>query len=404
MPTVLAALLPVLVGCGARRTQGSDAATATARPTVPAAAPRQPVALRAPTPDAGVHVAVTVREVPRAGATISIAAGPFSLGSTPGDPGRDPAVEADLVRVQLPAFDIDALPYPGDPAQPATTGRARDAAARACTERGRHLCSEVEWERACKGSSGQPYPGGTGWGDAACTQGDLGRCASPDGVLALGTRHAEWTRDDIDGRAIIRGAGAAAAGPMHRCAARRTALAGQGGLDLAFRCCGGPSPTITYPREVSRRPFQEQPMNASQLSAIVAAVPELERLHLRDGLSMFLPGAVAEVMNHGATSAELHPEFTITASPVRWSPTFGDDLLVVSAKSRVGSWVAALWVLPDGRYRHASSFLLQNDPVAIALAFGEARREVVWSSCWNCGGEHGAVTYTDENRVLIVQR
>ena len=35
---------------------------------------------------------------------------------------------------------------------------------------------------------------------------------------------------------------------------------------------------------------------------------------------------------------------------------------------------------------------------------GEARREVVWSACWNCGGEHGAVTYTDENRVVIVQR
>ena len=145
-------------------------------------------------------------------------------------------------------------------------------------------------------------------------------------------------------------------------------------------------------------------MTAAQVSALVASVPELERLHLRDGLAMFVPPAINEVMNHGATTVELHPEFTFTVNPVRWSPTFGEDILVLSARSRVGSWVAALWVLPDGRYRHASSFLLQNDAVAIVLAFGEARREVVWSSCWNCGGEHGGVSYTDENRVLIVQR
>ncbi len=145
-------------------------------------------------------------------------------------------------------------------------------------------------------------------------------------------------------------------------------------------------------------------MSAVQVSALIASVPELERLHLRDGLAMFVPPAINEVMNHGATTVELHPEFTVTVNAVRWSPTFGDDLLVLSARSRVGSWVAALWVLPGGRYRHASSFLLQNDAVAIVLAYGEARREVVWSSCWNCGGEHGAVSYTDENRVLIVQR
>jgi hypothetical protein len=26
------------------------------------------------------------------------------------------------------------------------------------------------------------------------------------------------------------------------------------------------------------------------------------------------------------------------------------------------------------------------------------------NTCWNCGGEYGAVTYTEDNRVVIVQR
>ncbi len=392
-------------GCRSRSNTPPDAGATTSAHAPREAPPTAPIPLRAPTPDTGVSAAVTTRPLPTAGATVSVPAGSFALGSTPGDPGRDPAVEADLPRVQLPAFTIDALPYPNDPATAPATGLTREAAERACSERGRRLCSELEWERACKGPGGTMFPGGAAWGGAQCTAGDLGRCASSEGTLAMGTRLAEWTRDDIDARAVIRGAGATAAGPLHRCAARRTALASQAGLDVTFRCCGGASPpAATYPREVSRRPFREEPMTAAQVSAIVASVPELERLHLRDGLAMFLPGAINEVMNHGATTTEMHPEYTVTVNPVRWSPTFGEEIVVLAARSRVGSWVAALWVLPDGRYRHASSFLLQNDPVAIALAYGDARREVVWSSCWNCGGEHGAVSYTDENRVLIVQR
>lgn len=334
---------------------------------------------------------------------VRVGAGRLRVGSLPGDLGRDPANEADLVPVALGAFDIDALPYPNDPNQPAQTGLSRVQAAQACASRGRRLCSELEWERACKGPDEAPFPGGVYW-EPRCGQGQHGLCASREGVFGLGTRYAEWTLDDVEIGAVIRGAAGSAAATLHRCAARRTAVAAQTGLEVAFRCCGGDAPSARYPREVSRRPFREEPMNAAQISAIIAEVPELERLHLREGLQLFLPGAITEVLNHGSTNAESHPEYHFSVAPVRWSPTFGEEILVFVARSRVGSWVAAVWALPDGRYRHAGSFLLQNDPVALTLAYGEARREVVWSACWNCGGEHGAVTYTDENRVLIVQR
>jgi hypothetical protein len=302
--------------------------------------------------------------------------------------------------MELSAMDIDTMPYPNDPAQPIVTGYTRDQAERACAARGRRLCSELEWERACRGPDEDRWPMGRAW-DPACLQGPP--CASGYGVFSLGTAAAEWTRDDLEGRAVVRGASPTAAPTLHRCAARRTVDRATPGLDVAFRCCSGPTPTLAVPREVSRRAFLEHPLNLAQVSELIAQVPELERLHLRDGLGLFLPAAVTEVLNHGSTTAANHPEYTFTANPVRWSPTFGEELLVLVGRSRVGSWVAALWVLPDNHYRHASSFLLQGDAVSLTLAYGTTRTQVRWAACWNCGGEYGEVVYTPERRVIVVQ-
>jgi hypothetical protein len=324
--------------------------------------------------------------------------------------GRDPSVEADGTVIQVPAFDIDALPWPNDPAQPARTGATRDEAAAMCRQRGRRLCTEVEWERACRGPQETVFPNGDSWEQAACAgRGDPGQCASGFGALVMGARSAEWTADDLDQRAVIRGGPADGAAALHRCAARRTAVSNQPGLEIAFRCCGGPPPTLAYPREVARPAFREEPMSAAQLGPIIAAIPELARE--RDGLAVFSPAAVTEVLNHGSTTAEQHPELTMTAAPVRWSPAFGEDLLVFTATSSVGSFIAALWVLPalDGRtprYRHAASFVLAGDRVSVALGYIRGtREEMQWHACFNCPGEFGVIHYSREDaRVVITQR
>lgn len=345
----------------------------------------------------------------RADERISIAAGRYHVGSTPGELGRDPATEADGNAVEMTAFDIDALPYPNDPAQPPRTGTTRDEAQQLCAARGRRLCREIEWERACKGPNETIFANGDEWDAARCNGENPGQCASGFGVMLMGTRFAEWTADDIAERAVIRGAGNSAPASQHRCGSRRTALATQSGLEVGFRCCGGARSTVEYPREVSRPPFREQPMNTAQLAEIVASIPELTRV--RDGLSMLPGAAINEVMNHGATSVAMHPEASFTIQPLRWSPTFGEELLVFTATSTVGSFVAALWVLPteDGRgerYKHAASFILAGDRVAMTLAhMRTTREEVQWSACWNCGGEHGVITYDRENaRAIAVQR
>jgi len=345
----------------------------------------------------------------RSGEVVSIAAGRYHVGSSPGELGRDPALEADGNATDMTAYDIDALPYPNDPAQPLRTGATREEAAQLCAARGRRLCREIEWERACKGPNELVFPNGDEWDAARCSGENPGQCASGYGAMLMGTRFAEWTADDVAERAVIRGAANNGPAPQHRCASRRTATAAQAGLEVAFRCCGGTRSTVEYPREVSRPPFREQPMTTAELSQIVSQIPELTRV--RDGFSMLPSAAITEVMNHGATSVALHPEATFTIQPVRWSPTFGEELLVFTATSAVGSFVAALWVLPTEsgqgeRYKHAASFILAGDRVAMTLAHTRnTREEIQWSACWNCGGEHGIITYDRENaRAIAVQR
>ena len=57
-------------------------------------------------------------------------------------------------------FHIDRLPHPNDPAARPTTGVTREEAEALCANDGKRLCTEVEWERACKGDTLRDYPGG----------------------------------------------------------------------------------------------------------------------------------------------------------------------------------------------------------------------------------------------------
>jgi sulfatase modifying factor 1 len=72
------------------------------------------------------------------------------------------------VALQVPAFRMDRLPYPNDPAQPPRTQVTRPQAEALCAERQQRLCDELEWERACKGDSVLDYVTGERFDATAC--------------------------------------------------------------------------------------------------------------------------------------------------------------------------------------------------------------------------------------------
>lgn len=341
-----------------------------------------------------------------AGQKIEIGAGSFASGSTPGDRGRDPAVEPALEKVDLGPFSIDRLPYPNDPQQEPKTGVPRKEAERLCAERSQRLCTELEWERACKGPEGDPYPTGSGW-DPACEK-EPNACATGFDVLAMGAILREWTAsnfepadEDQHPSAVLRGSRGTVADTEHRCARREAADAGAHGVDIGFRCCSGPPNAAQIRRPKPLQTFRRVKLDQGQVTSMIKSVPQLADL----GEVTFFkePDDVNRVLARGDAGTQGN---TLTTSPLMWSPALGEEILVLAGLGASGSsFVAAFHRLPDDRYRLASSFVLKNEAGPIALGFnGWVKNRLSWSTCWGCLGEEGAIYHREAGRVVIEQR
>jgi hypothetical protein len=345
------------------------------------------------------------KKSPSAGQRIAIPAGTLVAGSSPGDRGRDPTLEPALQPFELSAFEIDRYPYPNDPSQPPRTDVTRAQAEQLCAERGARLCTELEWERACKGPDNEPFSSGAGW-DRACEQGPNG-CASGFDVAALGCAIREWTASSVepgdkDDRpmAAVRGGRPNTADTEHRCARRERADLGAHGPDIGFRCCKGGANAAAISRPKPLQTFRRVQLDPEQLNRMFRGVPQLAGL---GRVSFFRdPDDVTLVTSRGDAGRGGN---ILTTQPLLWSPDLGEEILVVVGKGSSGSsFVAALHRLPDDRYRLASSFVLLGETPPIVLGFnGYTKTRLVWSSCWGCLGEEGAVVYRADRRVVIEQ-
>lgn len=135
------------------------------------------------------------------------------------DPSAGPAWEASLPGFWIGRYEVShedwalcvaegvcrELPRGGASSDAPVTGVTRVEAADYCGWRGRRLCSETEWERAARGTSGAPYP----WGDTIdCERARYAACADspasagaheggagPSGALNLAGNVREWVAD-----------------------------------------------------------------------------------------------------------------------------------------------------------------------------------------------------------------
>ena len=170
-------------------------------------------------------------------------------------------------------------PYPNDPAQPPRTDLPQKDAARLCAARGERLCSELEWEYACKGAHGDAYASGDAW-DPACTR-EPATCSSDTGVLGLGAIR-EWTASDVlplekDDRPLpaVRGAAPGADLDDHRCAHRAAVSASAHTKDLGFRCCTGAANTAAIPAPKLGATARKIALEPKQVAEIFATIPQL---------------------------------------------------------------------------------------------------------------------------------
>jgi hypothetical protein len=232
---------------------------------------------------------------------VTIPAGKLIAGTACGNHPRLPSEELGGVSIDMGEFSIDAYPYPNDPTKPATTSVSRDDAAALCKARGRRLCTELEWERACKGPKNTRYEYGDRFDVKKCstTQGTtpnggsvgaLDGCASAFGVHAMHGFAFEWTssaweRDGEDkASAVLRGGFGDQPFAHLRCSAVRAAPPAQADAKVGFRCCGGPENQAKVQIEHDARPTLEpvEPLDAA-LAARVQSAMKNGKLVAEDG-------------------------------------------------------------------------------------------------------------------------
>jgi hypothetical protein len=271
----------------------------------------------APSVEAQVVAPVVVTTQPSRRGMVWIPPGVLVMGTPKGATPRIADEELPGEEKSMTGFFIDKLPYPNEPGAIATTNVTRDEADRLCAKVDKRLCTEAEWERACKGPQQELYVGGAfaaatcGVGvpaDRAAQQprGALAACVSGFGVADLHGGAFEWTssawkRSGFGEQAVVRGGNAAMPQGelVARCANAAPRSAHVKSASVGFRCCAGERNEV----DVSFKPLRN----------VV-----LERVVTREGM----PECLRELAKSEHFFRAWH-----------WRPSLNDDLLVHSGCS-----------------------------------------------------------------------
>jgi len=185
-----------------------------------------------------------------------VPAGKLHVGTPVGRVPRIAEEELTGDEVDMGAFYIDLLPYPNESGAIPTTNVTRDDAQRLCEAQGKRLCTELEWERSCKGPDNFVYEYGDTYKPQICgtgisveeaarhPSGDHVACKSGFGALELHGDVWEWTqsswgRGRTDALGVLRGGNSVAGELAGRCANGIGRAPTQKSPSMGFRCCKG---------------------------------------------------------------------------------------------------------------------------------------------------------------------
>ncbi len=182
-----------------------------------------------------------------------IPAGTFLQGRLNVDPmalGSEPL----LSKVETKPFLIDQYEYPNLAGAPPKADVDYETADKLCKEAGKRLCTEVEWEKACKGPSNAIYgyasttPAdtfdpdfcGNGLADKGYPSGSKENCKSGYGVYDVSGNFREWTSTqgkDTPTRRVVKGGIRGNPERGTRCAFHNDENEVFKDEGMSFRCC-----------------------------------------------------------------------------------------------------------------------------------------------------------------------
>jgi hypothetical protein len=274
----IAALGLLTLSCHATRSSPSPGASASARP------------LSRPPWDAGAKPPAVPDGM------VWIPPGALVAGTPKGSFPRAVDAEMEGEQVILKGFFISIFPYPNEEAAIPLANVTWDQARSLCEERGQRLCTELEWERACKGPDNHVYEYGDRYRPDVCGTGTDPRmlpaglrvaCRSDFGVRDLHGSLWEWTASDWgrgskEGIKALRGGNASSGEAVGRCANGLPRSASSKSPTIGFRCCAGSENDAKVVLHVERRPpLEPREPDAALSRRVEAALPVEARAELR---------------------------------------------------------------------------------------------------------------------------
>lgn len=149
------------------------------------------------------------------------------------------------------SFCMDAYEYPNSQGEAPAVDKTWKEAAALCAAKGKRLCSEPEWELACRTSEGWDYPYGREYDKGRCnTQsqtiqlaGGNPGCRGPSGAYDLSGNVYEWTSTDWSRKCydkVVKGGNWNSGAENSKCRARFGQKVGEPSQAIGFRCCSAP--------------------------------------------------------------------------------------------------------------------------------------------------------------------
>ncbi len=180
----------------------------------------------------------------------AIKAGRFAFGTRSGDSMRA-FDELNARKARTDFYCIDYYEFPNSKKRAPSAGFSWSRARDLCESKGKRLCTEEEWERACKGPYQTRFPYGESYDDEICNvdQGSdaqpLGadqrkRCRSGYTIFAMSGNVEEWTSSSSGNRYVLKGGSASRPKYASRCSARRLVSKGTRSKTIGARCCANP--------------------------------------------------------------------------------------------------------------------------------------------------------------------
>ena len=192
------------------------------------------------------------RPAPRVG-MVYIPPGALVVGTPPDRRPRRADRELPGEQVMLDGYYIDQFAFPNEEGAIPVTNVSQSEAAALCAEKDKRLCTELEWERACKGPDNRTYEYGESYREETCHTGRPAAlipsgyhvgCQSDFGVHDMHGGPYEWTSDlygrgSEHGEVVVRGGNARDGEVAGRCANLEPKDPETRSGAIGFRCCAG---------------------------------------------------------------------------------------------------------------------------------------------------------------------